>query len=54
MKRSLIVVLIIGLLLFSVACGGSSTPAPEETATQKPVTQPATGSLKIKVSNQSP
>ncbi len=42
MKRSLIVVLIIGLL-FSVACGRSSTPTPEEIAT-----------LKINVSNQSP
>ena len=43
MKRSLIVVLIIGLLLFSVACGRSSTPTPGEIA-----------ALKINVSNQSP
>ena len=43
MKRSLIVVLIIGLLLFSVACGRSSTPTPGEIST-----------LKINISNQSP
>ncbi len=47
MKRSLIAVLIIGLLFFA-ACGGSST-APEE-----PVTQPATGSLKIKAWTRAP
>ncbi len=49
MKRSLIILLVSGLLLFLVACGRGSIPALEE------VTQPAaTGTLKISISNQGP
>ena len=50
MKRNVMVGLIVGVLLLSLACGGgSSTPKPTELATQ-----PVAGGLEIKISNQSP
>lgn len=50
MKRNVMVGLIVGLLLLSLACGGgSSTPKPTELATQ-----PVARGLEIKISNQSP
>ncbi len=54
MKRNVIVGLIIGLLVFSLACGGgTSTPKPTEVVTL-PTTKPAQGDLNIKITNQSP
>lgn len=51
MKRNVMIGLVVGLLLFSLACGGGSgTPKPTEMV----VTQPPTRGVEIKISNQSP
>lgn len=53
MKRNVMIGLISGLLLFSIACAALSTSEPTEVATQ-PNLPPAQQSLTITVSNQSP
>lgn len=53
MKRNVIAGLIVGLLVFSLACGGGAdTPDPTQVLTEPPVK--STGDLDIKISNQSP
>lgn len=53
MKRNVIAGLIVGLLVFSLACGGGGdTPDPTQVLTEPPVK--STGDLDIKIANQSP
>lgn len=53
MKRKVMIGLISGLLLFSIACAALGTSEPTEVATQ-PVAPPAQGSLTVRIANRSP